>query len=401
MRLRFATTSLVALSLAGLAWAGGEGEDESKVMTIGDKAPPIEIAHWLRGEPLEGFEEGKVYVLEFWATWCGPCRASMPHLTELQEKYKDYDVTIIGVSDEPLSTVVDFLCTTDPKAESLWYEKIHYTLATDPDESVKKDYFRAAGQRGIPCSFIIGKDTHVEWIGHPMSMDGPLEDIVHDRWDRATFHSTWEAQQAKRRLTRDISQARRDQDWKLALELIDKALADDEHDIDLLTQKYQVLLAQNRGEEAEAVADELLVGFDAVIEEHPDRPYLRVQKFHFLLLELNRPDDAYALGGDLVKHFGDDANMLNSIAWTIVDDARVQKRDLDLAMKAAQRANELTKSQDAAILDTLARVHYEKGEFEMALKWQQEAVEHAGEGAMADGIRETLQRYKAEAKKGN
>ena len=56
----------------------------------GDAAPPIEITKWLRGEAvdLQKAREKKVVVVEFWATWCPPCRTSIPHLTELQKKYK-------------------------------------------------------------------------------------------------------------------------------------------------------------------------------------------------------------------------------------------------------------------------------------------------------------------------
>ncbi len=91
---------------------------DAKKLTIGDTAPPIDIAHWIKGDKIEEFESGKVYVMEFWATWCGPCRASMPHLSKLQEQYTDYDVTFIGVSDEDLQTVVSFL------APSSWASSI-------------------------------------------------------------------------------------------------------------------------------------------------------------------------------------------------------------------------------------------------------------------------------------
>ena len=62
----------------------------------GDPAPPLKVSKWLQGEPVKAFEPGKVYVVEFWATWCGPCIAFMPHLAELQAEYKDKSVTVIG-----------------------------------------------------------------------------------------------------------------------------------------------------------------------------------------------------------------------------------------------------------------------------------------------------------------
>jgi thiol-disulfide isomerase/thioredoxin len=148
-------------------------------MTVGDPAPPIDISNWLQGEKVMAFEPGHVYVLEFWATWCGPCRMSMPHLSELQKLYRDRGVTIIGVSGEKPQVVTAFLQTTG-KDGTAWKDKICYTLATDPDGSVKADYFTAAGRRGIPSAFIIGKDGKVEWIGHPMAMDDPLAQVVND-----------------------------------------------------------------------------------------------------------------------------------------------------------------------------------------------------------------------------
>lgn len=199
------STAIAALAAFALA-TGAHGQDKQtqepkediKPMTIGDSARPIDIAHWIKGDKVTKFEPGKIYVLEFWATWCGPCREGMPHLTKLQKDYKDYRVTIVGVSDEELTTVEEFLAKKD-KEGTLWNDKIGYTLATDPDKSVYRDYFKAADQNGIPTAFIIGKDQKIEWIGHPGSMDKALDAVVKDSWDRNAFKTQWEKQQAGER----------------------------------------------------------------------------------------------------------------------------------------------------------------------------------------------------------
>src|SRR3569833_317608 len=70
--------------------------DQSPLLIIGDPAPPLRVREWLKGTPVQSLEKGKVYVVEFWATWCIPCIAGMPHLSDLARKYKD-NVTVIGI----------------------------------------------------------------------------------------------------------------------------------------------------------------------------------------------------------------------------------------------------------------------------------------------------------------
>src|SRR5581483_11860735 len=84
---------LAALTALGLAATAARAEGE---LNVGDPAPKLEVKEFVKGEPVKSLEKGKVYVVEFWATWCGPCRATIPHLTELQKAHKD--VTFIGVS---------------------------------------------------------------------------------------------------------------------------------------------------------------------------------------------------------------------------------------------------------------------------------------------------------------
>ena len=144
--------------------------------------------------------------------------------------------------------------------------------------------------------------------------------------------------------------------------------------------------------------DKVIVILDGAIKQFPENDGLLSQKWMVLLTKVHRDEQAYAVGRDLMVRFWDNSMQLNQIAWTVVDDKGVQTRDLKFAMKAAVRANELTESKDAAILDTLARVHYEKGDLAEAVRFQRMAVKNAGDDQLGGQIRDVLEKYKMESK---
>jgi len=115
---------------------------------LGDPAPELKVASWAKGKPVK-LSEGKgkkVYVIEFWATWCPPCRASIPHLTELQKKFNSKNVVFVGVSDELLDEVKPFV-----KEQG---EKMDYNVAVDKDQATSRAYLGAFGVDSIPHAFI-------------------------------------------------------------------------------------------------------------------------------------------------------------------------------------------------------------------------------------------------------
>ncbi len=189
---------------------------------LGDEAQPLQISKWIKGKKVnmaKGKAKGKkVYVVEFWATWCPPCLTTIPHLTELQKKYKDKGVTVIGISDENPETVKRFVDKIG--------DKMDYVVAIDDEEATMKAYMAAYGQTAMPHAFIVDQKGRVVWHGHPMfDLDETLEKVVAGEFDL-------EAAIEKR--------------------LADKRLADK-------TRAYwERIKAGKKGEETDALGNELL-----------------------------------------------------------------------------------------------------------------------------------------------
>ncbi len=98
--------------------------------------------------------KGKVVLLDFWATWCGPCVASIPHLIELHEKYHDKGLVIIGHTDGSSQDLENFIKQ----------KKIPYIISVGPNIG------DAYGVRGYPTVYIIDPEGKVSWTGHPGEM---------------------------------------------------------------------------------------------------------------------------------------------------------------------------------------------------------------------------------------
>lgn len=157
---------LLSLNAVGSAQAKNDGP----TLLPGGKAPKIEVLKWVKGKPVTIAKKG-VYVVEFWATWCGPCIDSIPHVTKLAKQNKK--VTFVGVSiweDNKNQEVEKFVKDMGSKMD--------YNVAFGGNQKgMAQTWMAAAKQNGIPSAFIV-KDEVVQWVGHPMEMDKPLKDVL-------------------------------------------------------------------------------------------------------------------------------------------------------------------------------------------------------------------------------
>jgi thiol-disulfide isomerase/thioredoxin len=145
-------------------------------LKIGDAAPALHIQKWLQGKPVPSFQKGSYYVVEFSGTWCGPCRKSIPHLTELYEKYKN-KIHIISVYHEQ-NNLKDFKdLSYVNNVQSLINglgEKMKFTVAVDTPQQTTVNEWQV---RGFPTCFLIDESGKIAWIGSVSLLDNVLDQV--------------------------------------------------------------------------------------------------------------------------------------------------------------------------------------------------------------------------------
>ena len=145
----------IVLVVAVFALIGAQLFKNRSTSLVGSNAPAIQIDEWITPQPPRQSDlNGRVYVLEFWATWCPPCVQSIPHMIELADKYKDKAVPFIALSTDSSS---------EPVKTMVKDKSINYYVGMDNGLSDKFSI------RGVPSAFIIGRGGQVVWKGHPMS----------------------------------------------------------------------------------------------------------------------------------------------------------------------------------------------------------------------------------------
>ena len=209
---------LLPLCLAAASMASANG-----YLNIGDSAPTLSHVTWLKGQPVKSFEKGKVYVVEFWATWCGPCKANIPNLTALAKKYAG-QVSISGIgiweSTDRQDTTYMSRVTAFVKQQG---DKMAYNVAEDDQAADTANYWmKAAGEGGIPMTFVIGKDGKIAWMGHAEGLDEVLSKVIAGTFD---VQAARERRATEVEVIRPVEEAMAAKQFAKALVVIDKIVA--------------------------------------------------------------------------------------------------------------------------------------------------------------------------------
>jgi thiol-disulfide isomerase/thioredoxin len=301
-----------ALALLCLALGAQLTAAEPK-LKVGAPAPALRFKKIFKGQAVETLDLKQSYIIECWATWCGPCRAAFPHLSALAKELEG-KVIVVGVDVNETKSLEAVQQFVDQQGD-----RMAYTVVADPDKTVATNWLAAAGVGGIPFSFVVvgGK---IAWMGHPEGLDA--------------------------RMVLSLASGK-----AVALESFED-----------LFKPVAKLRAE--GKYAEAVTQ-----LDAIVGQHPEFARDADLRRFYLLIEYDEPA-AYRAARKLLEDdmFRNHESRLYSMARRLVHpDLVLKNRDWDLALAVSSRLNQVSPDPNPAYLWTLAEAQAGKHDYAKAI----------------------------------
>lgn len=323
--MRFVIKSIIAASLLSAACSPATSASE---LGVGDQAPPLSIIEWVKGRPVDLKRDAKkkIHVVEFWATWCPPCKMSVPLLTELQKKYKK-DVVIVGVTEPDMRGNTPAAIRQFVKEQGA---NMEYTVAID-DGNTTQSYMAGAGALGIPHAFVVNREGKIVWQGSPLEpgLDDVLGQLAAGEYD---------LQAAK--IEREVN----------------KRL----QELDMLSQMGQWGVVWE--------------GLGDILKLDPTNEFAMELLMRISVQQLRNMDEFRAwVRGHIAAH-RDNATAMHRLANVLCSVDDMGSRFPDLALEAARASYVASKQREADAIAAYARALYQIGELDRAIALQQDAV---------------------------
>jgi thiol-disulfide isomerase/thioredoxin len=326
-RMNLGNICMIALAAALCAAAPVHAD-----VSIGEAAPTLKIRDWVRGDPVDLAKDAgkRIHVVEFWATWCPPCKASIPLLTRYQKKFGK-DLVIIGVTDpDP-----DRNSPTDIKQfVKEQGADMDYTVAMD-DRGATTEAYMGSDAIGIPQAFVVARDGKIAWLGSPL--DPAMEKVVAD-----VIAGTYDIAAAK-------AAAGLEQEIGKRFAALDRA-----YQMGRMDTVWNGLVEITKLDPGNTTAMELMAGL--YVSEPGQRSEIR------------------KWADDHITRFAGNADAMTTLALTLCRIDDLSLRMPDVALKAAKAAYEGSKQRDRRAIEAYARASYEIGALDRAISLQEQAV---------------------------
>lgn len=333
-------------------------------LQTGQKAVKLQIKKWLKNGPVT-LDFGKkvpekhkqdLYLLVMWGTWSPACRNSVPMLCYLQNKYNSKGLQIIAISREKTKVVEKFL-EDQPQ--------INYAVAVDDRSLTTLSYLGES--RLLPRIYVINTEGRIVWDGEIADLPMILKKIY-----RGSYNI--DIQRTVSTLQQDLEASLRSGNINQTIKLTDRILKlDPENGLAVRMRMFSYENLRQYGKAWDFINERIKIT--------PDNNMLYFIKMDFVSRFPQYSKYAAPLAENIYKHFHNDAQMLNNMAWGMLTRFPFDGKVLPFAVSCAQRALELAKQDKmhksfyANCLNTMALIYYRCGMLEKALETQRKVSE--------------------------
>ena len=314
---------------------------------IGEPAPPPPRVQAIRGTAPERLGNDVAAMLLFVSPYDSNMFTALDEIVQIEGQLPKLPCYVIaeGAPQDVRAAI-----------ESIGERPVPKTILADPGQLWRAAYLKPIRRENIPLVVAINDEGLIVWHGPPTNLQMVANPLSGGSWNHTRYlenakNQTWRKNNAIR-LIRARRNARVSGDW-----------------------------------------DQVMAMFDRIIEADPKNPTYTIDRFECLLVDMKQPERAYAYGRSIAERFPRDYISLNDLAWRTVSRRNIPVRDYDFALEMSERANAIQSYRDFAVLDTMARIHWMRGDRDLALKWQRRAAGIAPETWHGDSTRQNLLDY--------